>query len=302
MRKPGSRGGRDDFSMRVKRAVSARVALLCSNPDCRAVTSGPQTSPEKAVNIGVASHISAAAIGGPRYNVRLTPAERSGISNAIWLCQNCAKLIDTDPARFSEGVLLKWKRDAELEAKHQLGKKRLVKRASSGAAVKKKLAMKRRMERDFAKAKSAEIIIHSEEDDLYPELWDRTGISNWFKVEFWGMYHNGFEVVLGVEYAVVAPDGRWAFVPGNQYDAIKEKVKVLELGRIPFRNVIDYDLDGDEYYNSPHFYCRFADDGQPYEEILAELTDAPYRQRLPSNQKVRFEQLEALLKAEKTSS
>jgi len=32
-----------------------RVANRCSNPECRAVTGGPQTDPGKAVNLGVAA-------------------------------------------------------------------------------------------------------------------------------------------------------------------------------------------------------------------------------------------------------
>lgn len=38
------------------------------------------------------------------------------------MCQNCAKLVDNDPVRFTVEVLKKWKRDAEAEARHRLGK------------------------------------------------------------------------------------------------------------------------------------------------------------------------------------
>jgi len=50
------------------------------------------------------------------------PEERSAPSNGIWLCQNCAKLIDNDPTRFTVEVLKKWKTDAEEEAKTRVGK------------------------------------------------------------------------------------------------------------------------------------------------------------------------------------
>lgn len=34
------------------------------------------------------------------------------------------------------------------------------------------------------------------------------------------------------------------------------------------------DLKGDEYYRGPHLYCRFADGGMPYEDVVcAELGD-----------------------------
>jgi hypothetical protein len=100
---------RDDFPEDVKRALTARVANQCSNPDCRATTSGPQTDPSKAINVGVAAHLTAASPGGPRYDPALSPVERQGGLNGIWLCQNCAKLVDNDPARFTIELLRAWK-------------------------------------------------------------------------------------------------------------------------------------------------------------------------------------------------
>jgi hypothetical protein len=113
---------RDDFSEDIKRIIASRVNYRCSNPSCRVATSGPQVHPEKALNIGVAAHITAASPGGPRYDSSQTPNERRHASNAIWLCQNCAKLIDNDEARFTVSELRRWKADAEAEAFAQIGK------------------------------------------------------------------------------------------------------------------------------------------------------------------------------------
>jgi len=112
----------DDFSEPVKRNLALRAGGLCSNPECRASTSGPQDDPAKAVNVGVAPHITAASPGGPRYDANLPPEERSSSSNGIWLCQTHAKLIDNDVTRFSIEILKKWKADAEAEAKARVGK------------------------------------------------------------------------------------------------------------------------------------------------------------------------------------
>jgi len=112
---------RDDFSEGVKRIIAARVAYLCSKPVCRAPTTGPQLDATKALNIGVAAHITAASPGGPRYNASLTPQERAGHQNAIWLCQTCAKLIDNDEKRFTEPLVRKWKSDAESQALARIG-------------------------------------------------------------------------------------------------------------------------------------------------------------------------------------
>ena len=113
---------RDDFSDDVKRTVAARVGNRCSRSDCRALTSGPQVDPSKALNVGVAAHITAASPGGPRYNPALTSEERRHANNAIWLCQNCGKLVDNDQARFTERELRRWKQIAEAEALAMIGK------------------------------------------------------------------------------------------------------------------------------------------------------------------------------------
>jgi len=114
---------RDDFSQAVKQALALRVGNHCSRPACRALTSGPhQKHADKVVNIGVAAHITAAAPGGPRFDVALTAEERASAENGIWLCQNCAKLVDSDTERFAIEELLEWKRQAENSAKFRLGR------------------------------------------------------------------------------------------------------------------------------------------------------------------------------------
>src|SRR5262249_3112254 len=44
--------------------------------------------------------------------------------NGIWLCQNCAKLVDNDPVRYSEACLRGWKRQAEDRALGEIGQTR----------------------------------------------------------------------------------------------------------------------------------------------------------------------------------
>jgi hypothetical protein len=103
---------RDDFPQSTVRLLAQRAGHQCSNPDCRQPTSGPAEDAEKSVNLGVASHITAASIGGPRYDASLTLEERRGAANGIWLCQNCAKLIDSDVKRFPTETLRQWKKEA----------------------------------------------------------------------------------------------------------------------------------------------------------------------------------------------
>src|SRR5262249_14755014 len=111
---------RDDFSADAKDALAKRVSMRCSNPGCHRPTSGPRADPWKAVNIGVAAHITAASPGRPRFAEFLTIFERHSIENVIWLCQNCAKLVDNDPSRYTATILRDWKRLAEASAQVQL--------------------------------------------------------------------------------------------------------------------------------------------------------------------------------------
>ena len=59
---------RDDFSQRTKDLLANRVGWKCSNPNCRKATRGAGIGKENIINIGVASHITAASKGGPRYD------------------------------------------------------------------------------------------------------------------------------------------------------------------------------------------------------------------------------------------
>jgi len=113
---------REDFPAHVKQALQNRVASRCSNPQCRAATAGPQVDNSKALNVGVAAHITAASEGGPRYDPSLTPEQRSCAENGIWLCQNCAKLVDNDPTRYTVDLLRSWKTVADDLALEEIGK------------------------------------------------------------------------------------------------------------------------------------------------------------------------------------
>lgn len=111
---------RDDFPLKTKTTLAKRVGMHCSNPDCKQLTSGPQEDPNETISIGVAAHISAASVGGPRYNPDMTAQERRSIRNGIWLCQNCAKLIDSDAAHYTVDLLHHWKCTSEEATRLQI--------------------------------------------------------------------------------------------------------------------------------------------------------------------------------------
>lgn len=119
--------GRDNFTKRTIDVLAKRVGFLCSNPECRKHTVGPNSDNTKFSLIGIAAHLSAASPGGPRFNQFLTEGQRRHIDNAIWLCSNCATLIDKDHKNYSISLLENWKIIAEYE---------MVNRISSNKAIK----------------------------------------------------------------------------------------------------------------------------------------------------------------------
>lgn len=103
---------RDDFSKETKRALAGRAGHRCSI--CKTPTIGPSDeSPTSFMNVGIASHITAAAPGqgARRYDSSLTPRQRSSIDNGIWLCRGCDGIIDRDAVRFPAETLKRIRRD-----------------------------------------------------------------------------------------------------------------------------------------------------------------------------------------------
>lgn len=112
----------DRFKQSVIVTLARRAANRCSNPACYAVTSGPSEVPDESVNVGKAAHIFGAHPGSARYDPSMVSADRSSITNAIWLCGNCHKLIDDDPIRYPAGLLFEWLHAHERKIAAEVGK------------------------------------------------------------------------------------------------------------------------------------------------------------------------------------
>lgn len=111
---------RDNFTKQTIDILAKRVGFICSNPGCKKHTVGPNKIEYKATLIGIAAHITAASPGGPRYDENLTIEQRKHISNGIWLCSNCATLIDKDENAFPTMLLQEWKYNAEMEMRNAI--------------------------------------------------------------------------------------------------------------------------------------------------------------------------------------
>lgn len=112
----------DRFRQGVIVTLAKRSANRCANPDCGAITSGPTEDPLGSINVGEAAHIYGAHAGSARYDPSMEATDRRSITNAIWLCGNCHKMIDDDPPRYPAGLLFEWQRDHERKVAEKVGK------------------------------------------------------------------------------------------------------------------------------------------------------------------------------------
>ena len=110
----------DDFGEGTKRQVAKRAAYICSNPDCRRVTLLPEEGDSTAsVFIGVVAHVTAARPGAARYDESLSSEDRRSARNAIYLCANCATMIDkNNGADYPADLLARWTREHEEWLRH----------------------------------------------------------------------------------------------------------------------------------------------------------------------------------------
>ena len=100
---------RDDFSNGQSTSLPIVPGMFAQIPTAEDATSGAAKSHDGFMNVGVASHITAAAPGGPRFDLDLTSEQRRHQSNGIWLCQTHGKAIDSDDGHFTVEMLREWK-------------------------------------------------------------------------------------------------------------------------------------------------------------------------------------------------
>jgi hypothetical protein len=110
---------KEEFDEAVKRATAAHAADRCSNPYCRALTSGAHNDRRQSLNIGLAVHITAVWPSGRRYEPALSDQERRDHGIAIWLCQTCVRMVDNDVDRYPAALLRSWKAKAQTSREAQ---------------------------------------------------------------------------------------------------------------------------------------------------------------------------------------
>ncbi|MEZ4939562.1 MAG: SMEK domain-containing protein [Saprospiraceae bacterium] len=169
--------------------------------------------------------------------------------------------------------------------------KRKKRTESNAAKVKRNLALKKRMKKDFLRKLPREhwryamyepyyrfkyynVIIRSVDDTSFPngDETESGNISSWFKGEFWDFYDNGLELVSNGYYAIFDKNGSWDILDWKgderENNPIYKKVSFHSFLRIPYDFIVDYDMEPDNYIGVPTIYVEYAKDGMPYEEIL----------------------------------
>lgn len=117
------------------------------------------------------------------------------------------------------------------------------------------------LKKPFLKFGFTKMTIHSIYDKNYP--YENTLLNNdytgYFRVDIYDFYFNGLIVTDGfVEVKLTQL---------KNSKKISNKMKALRLGYIPFENIIEYDMEGDEFYSNPHLYCEFINVCDPFEKI-----------------------------------
>ena len=114
--------GKAKFSKKIVDLIGRRAGSICSNPDCGAITTGPDSTGSGVVVVGEAAHIFGANEGAARYRSEMTDVERADVTNAVWLCRICHKKIDADASKYTPELLFSWRRHHEGFIMEKLGR------------------------------------------------------------------------------------------------------------------------------------------------------------------------------------
>lgn len=154
----------------------------------------------------------------------------------------------------------------------------------SQSNFKKTLALKKRITRDLMRKMREEewrrymnylyynpslkfvydhLIIRFYKDKSFPEWTDQSPFS-WMKGQIWDFYENGLEFVYMIsENVVIEKDGTWCLTREEADNVFKGCCLFL---RIPYENIISYDMEPDDYYGYPTLFVDCVNDGSPFEE------------------------------------
>jgi hypothetical protein len=104
----------------VEKIVALRSGGLCAFPGCARLLITSETDHDEARVSGQIAHIAGEKPGSPRYDERMTDAERNAAPNLIFLCREHHGDIDNQPATYPIHQLSEWKADHEKRVERAL--------------------------------------------------------------------------------------------------------------------------------------------------------------------------------------
>lgn len=145
-----------------------------------------------------------------------------------------------------------------------------------------RLNMKKRLEKDFAdwlnyapenRRRRSRMILHSSTDTDYPE--HPNGLDGpwfWFAAEIARLSTKGLGFINDITQLYVNERNQWTDKqPADLAGFIA--VRAAKINVEALDDIVDYDLNGDEYYNCPHFYVRFNELNTPFSEVYYQKLD-----------------------------
>ena len=138
-----------------------------------------------------------------------------------------------------------------------------------------RLNMKKRIEHDFAdwlnyapqnRRRRSRMILHSSIDTHYPE--HPNGLNGpwfWFAAEIARLNTKGLGFINDIVELYVNDQYQWTDKSPADLSGFVT-VRAAKINVIAFKDIVDYDLKGDEFYNCPHFYIRFNEQNSPFSE------------------------------------
>lgn len=131
---------------------------------------------------------------------------------------------------------------------------------------------------------NSRMLLRKYDDVSYPNFNEPNEFNeyNWFKAELHRSYHKGLEFIIGTHDILILSENRWRFLKHGEKHS--DSLRVYTIGKINYTEIIDYDINGDEYDVCPHIFCNFIHKGTPFEQIYYEDVKRVYNKFYKENQ------------------
>lgn len=169
----------------------------------------------------------------------------------------------------------------------------IIKLESSEEKFIKIQELKKRIKIDFApwinysfedRRFNSRMLLRKYDDVSYPNFNESNEFNeyNWFKAELHRSYHKGLEFIIGIHDIIQLPENKWRILKHGEKNS--NISRVYTIGKINYSEIMDYDIDGDEYDVCPHIFCKFIYNGTPFEQIYYEDVERIYNKFYKENQ------------------